>query len=240
MVLPVTHARVYVSASLSGLDDDWAFEPLLIAESRSEELRAVGEVSLVYSYGLHSDRFRGQYSGVMPKVYPPRGDLNEQFVRVDDIDASGAVANRWYGRIENVEAIPDGDIRDGSGRFVCISGMQRFTAYGLLQLLERDQVRSSVCYRDSDELETHRVPRVLVFNRDPGGDDSQAGNLSEKLKDGKPVFAFREFEQSKWTAREVVEYLLAHQVPQDAQEPSVSVASWELSAAQASAAPAAS
>ncbi|MBK8916455.1 MAG: hypothetical protein IPM64_17960 [Phycisphaerales bacterium] len=154
-------------------------------------------------------------------------ELNRQYVKVEVLDnnavdpATGeqAVLQTWYGLIEADERSEAQQADEATHR----TGRQTLTAFGLLRLLERQLIRSSVV--KGTTLDTRTIGRGLPFNFESRGAFSRRGNRTRLKIDGVYVFNFlperdddHDTEDNFWTGSDAVQYLLKHHAPVDAGE----------------------
>ena len=211
-------ATVYVAPSLR----DHLF--VEVHYLRAERLRIVcgpefDECQLTYRYG---NALREDAVGPGATAFPPL-ELNGKYVKVvitDTVyeDAFAAdpetdeedLSITWFGVI-------DYDDRDTDGTAVTTpQGTQQFTALGLLWLLFKTYVETSIVDIDGTAENQFTALSGLTFNEDPGGVFVQRGNQSPNKvpSDGDThLFSWETRGQSKWSAYTAVMYLLKHHSP---------------------------
>lgn len=226
-IVRTPRARVYVSPTLR--EPVWTEVEHLFLDT----------LSRVCGPGMDEAHFTYYYGDWMPpgetgfSVFSPL-PLVGQYCKVvfellatvspDDPEAPPEViaANflTWHGVIEFDEK----EIRGSAGSTP--RGMQRFTAYGLLRLLERVVFANTHKMTDPDEDTTITIERGLSFNLHDSDREAYTGNRSVNASNGVYVFSDTPELQEEWTAYEAVRYLLKHHVPLDREgDP---VATWEL------------
>jgi hypothetical protein len=227
-------AVAYIADAL--IDADFEEVPYLYAVSLR---RAVGpEIDvcrLVYNYG---NWLREGASGPGVTHFNPQ-DLVGKFVKVVAVDTVYADAYaidpdtdeedqsiEWFGVIEYDNRRADGSTPAPAN---LPSGAQFITAFGVLRLLEKEYVRSSLVDIDGTDVSQLEVKAGLPFNQDPGGHFVQRGNRSAERvpnPDGSYIFSWEPRGRNEWTAFTAVQYLLAHHSPKKTDGDAANT--WEL------------
>lgn len=212
------HPNAVVSVADVLREQDFVEVPYL----RVEVLRdtcgpEISQANLWYDYGdlVREDRNDVDY-------FPPE-DLIGKYVRIvvsDTVHADDPEQDdlpvSWYGIIELDERAAAGSSPPPDNH---ASGRQLLTAFGLLRLLEKEVIRTSIV--DIDGTESHQLTSHcgLPFNLDNRGQFVQRGNRSaERLMDVDEntlsyVFAWDTRGAAEWTAYTAVDYLLRHHCP---------------------------
>lgn len=167
----------------------------------------VDTCEMQFEYGRKLNPLSGQFELVEPL------EIVDQFVKVvigKTLDTDKEII--WYGRIkhESKQVFGAGANQDEP------AGMQFFTAFGLLHLLDEHFNLGSVLYDNTSTttfVEEKTIQGAIPFNLDPGGVYPETGNRSQFDHDGCYLFSLGPRSKYKWNAAQAVEYLLKHHVP---------------------------
>lgn len=142
-------------------------------------------------------------------------DIVGKFVKVEIVDtvldeSEEPIASIvWYGKIE-------AETTDVLGtRNEIPTGVQYFTAFGLLRLAERTPLTESLVEDPSNSAEEITIQHALPFNQDTGGIFVRRGNRSNAEHGDFYVFSPEPRSSAVWDAYEAVRYLLANYAPKD-------------------------
>lgn len=212
LVRDAIRSRVYIADRLG---KQWReVVGLYCDELKLSAAPAIDTATLHYDYGPMR-----REAADSPLLIEEPLDLLGKFVKVV-LEAARADGSDllWYGLIEIDDNIPM-----GSGeREDLPRGAQRFTAYGLLRMLERVFILSTVV--DYSQNATVPVDKVtleqgLQFNHHDQRKATWQGNRTQYREYGNPNLPFRFSDKRSsehlWTAFEAAEYLLIHHAPQD-------------------------
>ena len=207
-------SKVFRADTLGG---DWEEVPWLYCDDLA--LRAapgIDDCRLSYLYGPICQPGEKTF-----ELFEPL-DLVGSFVKVV---LEGATVNgddvTWYGVVEIEDTTPLGAGPQSEEP----RGRQRFTAFGLLRLLERSLILSSQI--DASQATPLPTQAVTVeygeqFNELGKALKNRQGNRAEKPKDGSPTapywFSRTITSDSVWTADDAVRYLLANHAPRDGED----------------------
>lgn len=209
-------ARVYHSATLDGV---WVqIEHCYCASLRMTVAPAIDQATLLWEYGIKLQSGEAAFEAVAPL------DVEGEFIKIefDDWWNNPSVAPiTWYGIAEGDTLKPHGKVTDPLvDPAAKSSGKQTITVYGLLRLLERDQIETSVV-SDKDETFAVTIGKGLTFNLDDRGHFTARGNRSTAADIGVPfgsltrtyIFSHRERGMNEWTAEQAVKHILEHHAP---------------------------
>lgn len=203
-------------ATATALGTNWTEQPDLHCDELS--LRAapgLDSCQLNYVYGP----IRRESGGEVEQF--DRLDLIGQYVRVTLVGAKPDGDDLvWYGLLEVDDNTPLGSQADGDAP----RGVQRFTAYGLLRLLERTLVRDSVVDVTTEgqtfPSDAVRIELGLPYNLPADSAATFEGNRTAERQLGNPNlpywFSQQHAVQDAWGAQQAVEHLLYWHAPKDA------------------------
>lgn len=198
--------RVWTSPSLKY--KEWTERPYLYVDDLAIACAPnMDECKLTYHYGeiIRED--------VLARLFYEPQEIVGQFIKVELYDReTEEVAVRWYGVIEFDEKELHGS-SDGNPR-----GIQKFTAYSLLHLLDRVFFKSSILADEEEETEI-TLARGLPFNLKETDKFEGFGNRSAAISTTTGTYVFNaesEVEGEEWKASQAVEYLLKNHAPIDA------------------------
>jgi hypothetical protein len=169
----------------------------------------VDSAALEYEYGT---MIRPGDSG--PTDYE-KLSLVGKYVKVEIIDtvvdeSDEPVASiTWYGVIED-------DSKEVMGsRGDVPTGLQTFSAFGVLRIAERIVITESIVEDPADDEETITIKHALPFNQDTGGIFVRRGNRSGEENDGSYIFSPQPRSLTAWDAYEAARYLFKKWSPKD-------------------------
>lgn len=171
-------------------------------------LRAAPEVDAAEFHYRYGDQIR---EGTATTEYYEPLDVSGYFVR---IEIPATVENDepivWYGQVMAVSRETDGTPASENPK-----GTQHFVAFGLLHLLDKVVIDKS-WIRESDTA-SFQIEAGLPFNFDQGGEYPYVGNATVITEDGSTRTVFDDEQRSnlKWSAAEVVKYLLYRLAPKN-------------------------
>ncbi len=165
----------------------------------------VDRATLVYEYGRILREDASAYADFS------KLNLAGKYVKVEIIDTAETPLDPivWYGVIEAESADVWGS-RDETP-----TGVQTFTAFGVLRIAERTPIRESVIEDPADDESTITIKHALPFNQDVGGIYVRRGNRSTSEIDDTYVFSPQQRSLTTWDAYQAVKYLLARFSPLD-------------------------
>ncbi len=207
-------------------DNSWTEQPSLFVNRLSTVAGPDIDVAeLEFNYGFYADQ---------EKVSPL--DLERKYVRLilrdedsepDDPTVTDMKDNAflvWYGIIEVDERAAGGtrNIKNDATPPVEVAvptGDQKFTAYGLLRLLEMTFVTQSVVENSDGTFQT--INRGIPFNFQAGAQYPDRGNATSN-RNGPAgttqIFSFAPFaddESNRWDAESALQYTLEYDTPKD-------------------------
>jgi hypothetical protein len=196
------------------LGSDWEEVPYLYVDDLA--IRAapgIDDCRLTYLYGSICHPGETEFEQFEPL------DLVGSYLKVllegANVDGDDVT---WYGLVEIDDTTPLGSGPQSDEP----RGRQRFTAFGLLRLLERSLILSSQI--DASQATPLPTQAVMVeygeqFNELGKANKNRQGNRAEQTKDGSPTapywFSRTITSNSIWTADDAVRYLLATHPPRD-------------------------
>lgn len=134
-------------------------------------------------------------------------DVTEWYVRVRAQRAGNPAVTLFTGIVLDAQAVID--------RASELAGEQTLTAASLDVLLDRSQINTAKCKESGSEFTIGRLP---AFNRKATMRSVLGNRTNAAATDGTHRFSR---DGSKWTARDILEYLFGHHVPEDGPD-------WEL------------
>lgn len=217
--------RVVISTSPRLYPNEWEEQPYLM----------LMQLDLMAGPSIDRAQIAWRYGSILPYETPgeqpnlafvdtPQLDIIGHFVKIEIFAPDNETLLRvWYGIIE-AEA---NEVFGKSAGMTRSAGVQTFTAWGLLRLLERVYFRSSLKFRDPTETEPVTLARGLPFNMSTNGDFAETGNRSASLGPG-GTYLFSDAPElaDEWTAWTAAEYLLENHSPIDDNDNPL--ATWEL------------
>lgn len=230
-IITAPAVKVYISDTLDSeafteVDQQTGEETALVENLWVNRLRMVvapqvDVCELQFEYGEKLNSRSGEFQLVEPL------EIVDKWVKVvigKTLDTDKEI--EWYGRIKHEHKQIFGGGVDGASP----TGIQYFTALGLLHLLDEHTNNVSVIEEDAAAQEARSVKGAIPFNLDQGGVYPETGNRSEFLIDGTYVFSKQIRSRFKWNAAEAVEYLLKYHTPAaiDAVEVTVPWVEWRL------------
>lgn len=175
----------------------WTTVPDLLCQNVQYAANAIGRATLRYHYGRIQKKAAGQITTVPPI------DIMGQWCRVSVTPYSGSTFY-WYGFVAQEQRTHLGTETQSA----VIQGDQIWSAFDPGYLLSRFQMSTSYIWSDFARYKINRPLNFNEFRTDELGNESIQGNkhptqlgFAENLKTAK-----------KWTARDIVDYLLLNHV----------------------------